>query len=217
MPLDLRDLLTFHSSMLDTVQDTQWPGYNGNLSTAINVIARLPPCPIGVVELLTFFPNHTQWPEAGLRLYRNGWHTLDIATVQLHARGRLSTRSSRQRTDALRHQVLTNGRIFFNDKKFIQSSHSHLMTAVTTYDASMYAPRSSNTSALFNASLTDIAEGVVNWPTGQDRGIVTHVLEYAQQNSFSQYTTSDIPQLAQDWGIFTPSDALTTQWDQNAR
>ena len=190
--------------------------FNVDLASAIRIRARLPARNLGAVELLTFFPAHTQWPEAGLRLYRNGWTTLDIAKMQLHARGRLSKSTTSKRVGALRHQVLTNGKIFFNDSRFKQSSHAHLMTAVTSYDASQYQPRPQHASSLVTASLADIARGVVNWPTGQDRGIVTQVIEHAHRNNLAQYTTDDIPMLAQQMAFRAPSEASATQWDQHA-
>ena len=89
------------------------------------------------------------------------------------------------------------------------------MTPITTYDASNYAPR--NRQGLMNASLVNIAGGVVNWPAGQDRGIVSQVIEYAHNNGFDQYTTADIPRIAQQMGFAAPSEAVGGNWDQNAR
>ena len=71
---------------------------NVDLVFAVSTKARLPAFPIGAIELLTFFPHHTQWPEAGLRLYRNGWVSPDIAKMQLHARGTLSKSNGDRRT-----------------------------------------------------------------------------------------------------------------------
>ncbi|KAK3697496.1 hypothetical protein LTR37_017442 [Vermiconidia calcicola] len=191
-------------------------GYHTELSSAIGVEAQLPSCQLGAVELLTFFPNHTQWPEAGLRLYRNGWKTLDIAKVQLHARNRLTRQGCDKRVAALRHQVLKNGQIFFNDKVFNQTSHAHLMTTVTSYDASNYAPRSTIAGSLAPKKLIDIANGVVNWPTGEDRGIATQAIELANHNGLIQYTTLDIPWLSFQYAFSSPSESLKATWDQTA-
>ncbi|KAK3680691.1 hypothetical protein LTR37_021104 [Vermiconidia calcicola] len=188
-------------------------GLHTELSSAIGVEAQLPGCQIGAVELLTFFPNHTQWPEAGLRLYRNGWKTLDIAKLQLHARNRLTRQGCDKRVAALRHQVLKNGQIFFNDEFFNQTSHAHLMTTVTSYDASNYAPRSTIASSLAPNKLIDIANGVVNWPTGEDRGLVTQAIEFTSENALIQYTTLDIPWLSFQHTFSSPNESLTTTWD----
>ena len=89
------------------------------------------------------------------------------------------------------------------------------MTPVTSYNASNYAPR--NNLALFDASLVDVAGGVINWPVGQDRGIVTQAIEYAHNNGLNQYTTADIPRIAQQMAFVAPSEASGGDWDQNAK
>lgn len=197
---------------------TKLPPKNEALTDAITIKARLPPCQIGAVEFLTFFPHHTQWPEAGLRLYRNGWNHSDVARIQLNARATLDEESYTRRYNALKYQILSNGRIFFNVSDFKPSSatHNQLLTAVKSYDASNYAPRDTHVNVLEDATLVDIAKGVVNWPTGQDRGIVTQAIEYAFNNDLHQYTSANIPGLAQQMGFTAPAEASTDQWDQNA-
>ena len=193
------------------------PPKNEALTSAITIKARLPPCQIGAVELMTFFPHHSQWPEVGLRVYRNGWDHSDVARIQLHARGTLDKQAYTKRYDALKHQILRNGRIFFNMADFKPSAHNHLLTAVTSYDAANYAPRDDIAHLLVDATLVEIAEGVVNWPTGQDRGIVTQAIEYAYNNDLRQHTAADIPQLAQQMGFVAPADATGIQWDNSAK
>ena len=190
---------------------------NEALIDAITVKARLPPCEIGAVELLTFFPHHTQWPEAGLRLYRNGWDHTEVARIQLHAQNTLDQESYTKRYDALKHQILKNGSVFFNIAGFKPSVNRNLLTPVTSYHASNYAPRQEHASLLVDATLEDIARGVENWPTGQDCGIVTQAIAYAYRNNLGQYTAADIPHLALQMGFTAPTEASTGQWDQNAR
>ena len=191
--------------------------YHEDLASAVAVGTRLPSCQIGAVELLTFFPNHTQWPEAGLRLYRNGFKHKEIAKVQLQARGKLDKASQQKREQALRHQISTNGKIFFNDPNFTLKNSANLMTPVRVYDASNYVPRPRVTrSAMTTARLVNVARGITIWPAGEDRGIVTQVIEYAHQHNDLQYTIADIPQLAQQLGFVAPHEASTAQWDQNA-
>ena len=192
------------------------PTKNEALVDAVTIKARLPPCHIGAVELLTFFPHHTQWPEAGLRLYRNGWDHSEVARIQLHARGTLDKEAYKRRYDALKHQILRNGSIFFSINDFTPTANSNLLTPVTSYDASNYAPRDNIANLLVDATLVDIAEGVVNWPTGQDRGIVTRAIEHAHTNNLRQYTAADIPRLAQQMGFVAPTEASGPQWDKNA-
>jgi hypothetical protein len=88
------------------------------------------------------------------------------------------------------------------------------MTLVKSYDATSYRPCDSISPRLMDAKLVDIAEGVVNWPTGEDRGIVTQGIEYAHQHSLSQYTTADTPQLAKQMNLAAPTEASQPDWDQ---
>lgn len=188
---------------------------NEALATAIPAKARLPSCDIGIVELLCFFPNHTKWPEAGIRAYRNEWKHGEVARIQLHARGKLTRDAYEKRIDCLKHQILCHGKHYFGDPTFKPTTHGHLMTPVVSYDASNYAPR--NNQGLFDASLMDIAEGVVNWPVGQDRGIVSQAIEYAHNNGLDHYTTADIPRIAQQMGFVAPAEASGDDWDRNAK
>jgi hypothetical protein len=186
------------------------------MASAVSVRSPLPPCDLGAVELLTFFPNHTQWPEAGLRLYRNGWSSQDIADTQLYVRGGLNNDNSRKRTNAMRHQVALNGKTFFGDTTFKQRTHGHLMTAVSTYNASGYAARPTQTVSSDPERLVDVARGVVHWPSNEDRGIVTQCIDHALTNGLVEYTTADIPRMAATLAFAAPSQASTPRWDQGA-
>lgn len=192
---------------------------NSELSSAISANAHLPPCKLGAVEMVTFFPLHIRWPELGLRLYRNGWKSLSISKAMLHARDKLDYRSDdavERRKSANRHQVLSNGKYFFQDGDFTPTS-SEEMTPVTSYDVSTYTPRDNiSTSSLFTAKLVDIAEGVKNFPKGEDRGVVTQAIEYAVRNQLDGLTTADIPQLAAQQGFQDPFDSFGSEWDQHA-
>jgi hypothetical protein len=116
----------------------------------------------------------------------------------------------------MRHQVVRNGQIFFEDSKFTQRAYADRMTVVTSYNATSYAPRPSERVTLKTATLVDLAQGVVHWPGGEDRGLITQTIEYAHQHGLAQYTVDDIPRLAQQLGATAPSKSNTTQRDQNA-
>ena len=192
-------------------------GINTHLTGAVDFYARLPPCNLGAVELCTFFPNHTQWPEPGLRLLRNGWKYEDIAMAQLHARNNVNKAYMDRRKAALRQQALANGKNFFNDESFTPTSRQTLMTPVNTYDATNYRPKSTvNMNRLTDATLLELGNGIHNWPTGADRGIVTQCIEHAVQNNDQTLMVRDIPRLAQQLGFAMPAEATGTQWDQRA-
>lgn len=153
--------------------------YNESLSTAVSASVKLPTCEIGAVELLTFFPNHTQWPLAHLRITSNGWKSPDVAKYSLYARGTLSYETAKKRSAALRHQLSKNGIITF-DETFTLKTHRDQLPSVATYDTTSYVPRplkDEKTRDLTTAYLVDLAKGVTatRMPTGQDRGILTQV------------------------------------------
>lgn len=200
-------------------------GWNVDLRNATSASVRLPQCDIGAVELATFFPNHTQWPAVVLRLIASGWNARDITDVQLHAHGAISAQARTRRNNAIRHQIIDGGNQHFRVHNFTQTVFQNRITAlarpngVATYDASTYAPRGANTSIanLTTASLLDVAQGVVNWPAPEDRGLVTRVIELAIDNNWPEITVDDIPQIGQFFGFTVPAEAGRSEWDERAR
>ncbi|KAK4541805.1 hypothetical protein LTR36_007337 [Oleoguttula mirabilis] len=195
--------------------------WNYDFKAAAHASARLPACEIGAVELVCFFPNHTQWPKALLRLIGNGWNTKEIATAQLHARGALSAETHARRNGALRHQVIDGGNLEFGVTTFTQKTFWGQITdparvgGVASYDASVYVTRPKYASKPTAASLIDVARDVVNWPAPEDRGIVTQVIELAVQNGLQILSVDDILQTSQHFGFTMPTEAAGAQWDQN--
>ena len=153
---------------------------------------------------------------SGLRLFRNGWKNADVAKIQLFARDTLTEEAYVKRRDALKWSVIKSGEIFFAVSNFAPTKQAHLMTPVTTYDATSYRPRDNILPYLMDAKLVDVAKSVVNWLMGEDRGIVTQAIEYAYQHNLGQYTTADIPQLAQQRSFSASGEASHTDWDQRA-
>ena len=90
------------------------------------------------------------------------------------------------------------------------------MTAVTSYDATNYLPHP-RVNVANSVSLVSIAQGVMNWPTGADRGIVTQAILWALSTNQPQYTTADFPSIALAQGFVQPVEASTALWDQGAR
>lgn len=192
-----------------------------NLKLAIPIEARLPERNIGAVEVLTFFPHHIRWPELGVRLFRNGWKSMALAKGVLHARNELSRNDLHSLTkhdNNFKQLKRSVGKAFFDDDDFTWKSpaYTHRLTAVTSYDATNYAPRQQPAPRPFTAKLVKIAKGVKNWPKGEDRGIVTQAIEFAVRHRRSDLTTADIPKLARTYGFQDPQDSLGNQWDQHA-
>ena len=84
-----------------------YTGYNDAISSAVSYLAEPPRMVMGAVEILTWFPNTMQWPDAFFRLLRNGWKIGDIATAQVYARGALTKEDLGKRNAAMRKQVST--------------------------------------------------------------------------------------------------------------
>lgn len=197
----------------------------GNLNTgkgqlvwdAVEVDCQLPAnLVIGAYELCAFLPNHTQWPAAGLRLHRNGCTSNDVIKMQLHARNRVSKANVRFRHQMMRAQVRDNGREFFNIPKFNITTHKNLLTATSNYTTNNWQPRAKMTKTLLGKPLVNLAVGVTNMPTGQDRGLLSQCVEYAVQTGQAHLTTMDIPHIVQQQGFNLPGEAYGALWDQNA-
>ena len=192
--------------------------YNDAFQLAAPVQTPLPHCEMGARELLTLFPHHTQWPEAGLRLLRNTWTNRDIALAQLHGCGQVSVANCDKREATLRKQSGKNGDAFFQlvPGTFDRKTFANLMTPVAVYDATPYQPRR-DINISNPSTLVEIARGVLNWPSGQDAGAVTQAIQWAVANNQVNLTTADIPQMVAQLGFVKPNDANTIDWDQRAR
>jgi hypothetical protein len=57
----------------------------------------------------------------------------------------------------------------------------------------------------------DLADGVVNWPQDEDRGVVTQCVEIAFVNNLLYYTVSDIPVMSGYLGFSGPAASETSQ------
>ncbi|KAK5118705.1 hypothetical protein LTR85_007911 [Meristemomyces frigidus] len=198
-------------------------GYNSEIKTAAPINIRLPACEIGVVELLTFFPQHTLWPRSLPRFIANKWKTAEVARVQLYARGALTKAACVRRDAALRRQVIDGGNIEFGVQNFTVDTFWRQLTdpqragGEGSYNASVYHPRAQHINNLRTASLVDVARDVVAWPAPEDSGIVTQVIELAVLNRWTALTIDDIPQVANHFNFAMPAEAGGTQWDQNGR
>ncbi|KAF2160883.1 hypothetical protein M409DRAFT_28763 [Zasmidium cellare ATCC 36951] len=208
-------------------------GYNNGITTAVDGFCELPQMVITAVEFLTFFPHHTQWPTVLFRLYRNGWSTGSMAKSMLHARGNLDRAEWDRRQAALRHQLRTatinrygtgsvpsdmrrNGHVDL--QPFSQHSSGN---NVDLYDVrnpiepsgDVYEPPRGKNTLNDPATLQNVINGIVNWPTGQDAGQLTQALQYAQANGLLHQTTRDLPNLVLQQGFVVKTDANTMQYD----
>lgn len=198
--------------------------YRSYLDGAVNADVALPKCTIGAMELCTFFPNHTQWPNALLRLKRNGWVIKNIAKAQLFARANLTTATLVKRNAALRHQIV-KARAEYHAARGNDAEPLDMTVAVNDGDATAWQPGETVAKriarkaipSLLDVSLLDCASGVINWPQGEDVGIVSQCITLAVMYQMPDWRVSDIPWLAQQYNcLFTPEASNCVQWDRNA-
>ena len=84
------------------------------------------------------------------------------------------------------------------------------------YNTAAYQPRGASARQTADAKLVDVANGVVEWPCGEDRGIVAQVIEHAVAERMREVTTADIPNVAARLGFVMPAEASGQDWDQRA-
>lgn len=209
--------------------------YDVVLSAGPEMLVELPQMPIGIMEFFTFLPNHTQWPTWLLRAYRNGWSTGAIAKAQLHARGALTRAEWTRRSNALRHQIRTAVRNKYGKttaSAMSQSGHAHFQpfaqhssgNNLDHYDVrvpvddtgDVYEPPRGQNTLPVPATLQDLVNGVVNWPTGADAGQLTQALRYAQANGLLNQTTRDLPNIVLAQNFAPVAEASRTDWDLSA-
>ncbi|KAF7198047.1 hypothetical protein HII31_00761 [Pseudocercospora fuligena] len=211
--------------------------YNTYLPTEIGADVQLPQMPMGARELLTFFPNHTQWFVCMKRLIRNYFTSEEIARAQLHARGTLTRENRDRREQALRHQVSTGGKTHYADdnwttKHWKASSHPDSRPFDETYAASAaphthlydvtgWTPNDPNRKVATPPTLQDVIKGVVNWPIGEDAGPFTQALQWARRQGdayLASHTLNDIPTIVATQGFTYPNDTINSRaWDARAR
>lgn len=200
---------------------------------AVSKTAKLPYMVIGAVELCTFFPNHSQWPDYIFRLLRNGWNCREIGRAQLFARHDLDRDTSQTRYNALRYQVRTAAQHRYPDNAnfstddwrenhpdgqpfgppTVGSTHESLYTVTAAWGPA-------NGAIAGPPTLSEVLEGVTAMPTGNDRGVFTMALEWAQnqgQAYLDSHTVDDIPGIVTAQNFVGPPEARnTTTWDAQA-
>ncbi|EME40091.1 hypothetical protein DOTSEDRAFT_28011 [Dothistroma septosporum NZE10] len=221
--------------------------YNAGIDSGVAMNKPLPNCPIGIIELLVYFPHHTKYAENMMRLYRAGWRSAVMGQVQLHARDSLDKKELDKRNSSFRHQILTAGKKTFNDQAFgpskptyrnrrelqpaclldyclvISSTYNPCYEGVTLSDGTLgdanpfFVNTSAHSMSHMPATLDDLANGVVNHPTGEDAGILTQVIQWALTNGqAANYNTDDVQTIADQQGFVSPAEGRTFHWDVKA-
>lgn len=177
----------------------------------------------------------------------NKRHHTDFMQVQLHARGNLDIEENNKRNASFRHQIPVAGRKVFNDPNFgprrpayrnrrelmpltlaeyclvISSTYNPCYNGITFPDGTqgdanpLFVNLRGEIMSNMPATLDALASGVVNHPTGEDRGILTQVIEWAVANGqAANYTTDDVQMIADQQGFVAPAESRNFHWDVKA-
>ncbi|KAK5729280.1 hypothetical protein LTR15_002422 [Elasticomyces elasticus] len=170
-----------------------------------------PLCLGGAVETLTYLPHLSKRPKFGLRLLRNGLTSADIALISIHARGYNSQSVIKKRTATVKHQMLSSGKHVSGNKDWTVESNSDDLPPTTDYSLAGCVELPTKRKILRRAPaprLIDLARGVVNPPSPQDKWFLAQAVDYAVQHNDTISTTDNIPAMAVLHNFVLPAGAL---------
>ncbi|KJX97441.1 hypothetical protein TI39_contig490g00002 [Zymoseptoria brevis] len=208
----------------------------------------LPPVPMSTRELAAYFPHHATYPEIMFRYHRNGWNLAQIAKAQLIARDAYDQDTFTKRAQSMRQQIGTAGNEKYGIHNFSASdvqwrghpdfqpftNQGSAAANQALYDISRANPPvlpPSSVRPLHAATLAQVANGVVEHPSGEDAGMFTAVIRWALYHGVAdQYTTDDVmsivnnpvnhcapPSAPSQRLNVLPAGASTHRWDQDCR
>ncbi|KAK3638738.1 hypothetical protein LTR56_012845 [Elasticomyces elasticus] len=170
-----------------------------------------PLCLGGAVETLTYLPHLSKRPKFGLRLLKNGLTSADVALISLHARGHNSQALMKKRTNTVKHQMLSSGKHVSGNKDWTVENNSQNLPATTDYSLAGCVELPTKRKILGRAPaprLIDLARGVVNPPSPQDKWYLAQAVDHAVQHNDTVSTTDDIPAMAVLHNFVLPAGAL---------
>jgi hypothetical protein len=168
---------------------------------------------IGLVEICTFCPNWFMLPEPAARAVRNGFTREALGKAQSHAIGALGWDEWQRAINRIQKQVsacckLIDGfssedRVRHNSQAF-RNRHGLQddLTASAWQFKAEYEPGTPVQTG--HVPLSHICAVVVNWPTGNDRLIMTQCLEFAKNNEHLNLDTSHWDWIIRSQGLTAP-------------
>ncbi|KAK5729291.1 hypothetical protein LTR15_002433 [Elasticomyces elasticus] len=151
------------------------------------------------VELLCFFPNHTQWPGVLRRLLKRRRGDEEIAAARLYFRGAVQEDRVKRHWRQIRKQK--------NWAKDVQS--------VEDYGLSDFAPRRTQRSKEpQHELLAEIGRNVVEWPEPSQQSFLTLAIIFAIAHPEMGYTTDDVEWLAESLEWVLPCDFTNDLLDE---
>ncbi|KAK4892161.1 hypothetical protein LTR27_009345 [Elasticomyces elasticus] len=197
-------------------------GHGVDLEAGVNVPAKeaqMPHCWVSIAELLMAMPLSTiAYSNILLRAKGNGWSTRLMAALMLYARGIVDDDALERRDRCLRHQIIKAGQETYpHHLDWTTRDYPNDVPPVTTYDATVYAPRQFLAARIVPKTLAEIGTEWLNFPPPQDCWFLTMAVIYAAQVGNTTWTTANIPALVQSQGWMLPADALSPTADQDSR
>ncbi|KAI5357962.1 hypothetical protein Slin14017_G113230 [Septoria linicola] len=206
-----------------TRQSTQF------FSTAPSAGADLPPgIPVSMIELCTYYPHATQRPDLIRRGVRSGWHSTTFAKAQLEARaaGTYTLLDLEKRDDTVRQQVAETFRQLGTTATAWSESpagkpYDKPFPGTGRYEDLWHVDGLGHgkTGSSGAPTLGELVKGVKKFPKGEDRGVLTMVLEWAMEQGeevLREMTTEDVKGIVEEKGFKSPKGAKGPNWDREA-
>jgi hypothetical protein len=179
---------------------------------------------IGIVEICTFCPNWLNLPVPVARAIRNGWTREALAKAQLHALGALGWDEWMRAIARIQKQIssgckmmdgVSNDKYRHNSQDFRQRHGlQNDLTASAWQFKAEYEP--SVPVQTGHMPLSSLYGGVVNWPVGGDRLLMTQCLEFARSNEHLGLDTSHWAWIIQSQGLTAPPAPVGLNRDVDA-
>lgn len=180
-----------------------------SFSTPINVDIRLlANIPITITEILTFFPSHAKWKEASFRLERSGWTSAAAASYQNWSRHLTGD-------DAVKDTTYRHWLMKVREAMMTEGPPSGDSAAAQNW---MFPPKLTGADATpIDYYIYDLADGVVNMPTGKGAWLLTAVIQFARQNNFRYVKLSEIHHFIHQKNITVPNfGELASEYNSSA-
>ncbi|KAK4505951.1 hypothetical protein PRZ48_003916 [Zasmidium cellare] len=157
---------------------------------------------LGIVELMTFFPNSAQIPQLGIRLMRNGFSYQTLAKMELDPVNELTDKNAKTAEGKIKWQFKDAGECEWPHKKAKRTMWQqiakgegphHDLTANHYQLRHEYANKKKGQAGWWGHwKLRDIYGAVdpSKWPKEDDRMVLTQCLEFARDNPQLDLDTS---------------------------
>ncbi|KAK0919620.1 hypothetical protein LTR91_002415 [Friedmanniomyces endolithicus] len=173
---------------------------------------------ISMVELATWFPSSFVVPTAILRAVRNGFTRGDLAEMQLRPVNRLDEDEVVTAINRIQQQISKAGKLEDPSKSGRWNTAAYVRRTGRQHDMSTNGWKQKREYDGKDAQWTDmklaeIAHSVPrqNWPTGDDRLLITACIEYAVANPGLELSTLEWSEIIQSqFGNFVLPAAPTT-------